>query len=140
MRQFNSLNQLPILQNLSAHQQNATLAQQVWEAITPDNLATVSKAVSIKHQTLHIVTQHNAVAAKIKFLTPSLLEQLESVEIEVTAIQVKVQVKSSKPEQPKVHKKVSQKAAQNLQKLANTLEDGSLKQALARIASHANKP
>lgn len=141
MHKFNSFSQLPIsktmLRNLNAHQAEAELAQQIWEAISPDTLFKISKATSIKHKTLNVVTSHNAVATKIKLLTPSLLKKLEAVDIEVTAIKVKVQVKSNAPAKPKPVKKVSDCAAKSLLNFTETLEDGDLKTILAKIAEKA---
>lgn len=141
MHQFNALNQLPFATELEQRQKASHLAQKAWEAIAPDNLANISKAVIIKENVLYIATQHNAVASKIKFLTPSLLTKLEKLDIEVTAIQVKVQVKSVEPIKPKTQKTLSKVAAKNLNQLADTLEDDSaLAKVLAKLASNADKP
>lgn len=140
MHQFNALNQLPFAAELQQRQKANNIAQKTWEAIAPDNLANISKAVTIKNNQLYIVTQHNAVASKIKFLTPSLLNKLEKLNIEVTAIQVKVQVKSVEPTKPKVQKTLSKSAAKNLNQLAETLEDDSpLAKVLVKLVTNANK-
>jgi len=137
MRQFNTLNQLPFLDELSSHQQSAFAAQSVWEIIAPDNLASISKAVSIKNQQLNITTTHNAVAAKIKFLTPNLLQKLQLAEIEVIAIHVKVEVQSTPQMKQKPIRKLSKNAANNLNQLAKNIDGTPLADILTRLASRS---
>lgn len=140
MHQFNALNQLPFAAELGQRQKASNLAQKTWESIAPDNLANISKAVTIKNNQLYLVTQHNAVASKIKFLIPSLLKKLEKLDIELTGIQVKVQVKSIEPTKPKQQKILSKNAAINLNELVDSLEDDSpLAKVLAKLAANAEK-
>ena len=134
MRQFNTLNQYPFLKELNAHEDIARVAQTLWQTIAPDNLASLSRAINIKNQQLNITTPYSSVAAKIKFLTPSLLATLKNQEYEVTAIQVKVQVKSTEPAKPKQVKKISPHAATNLNALATKLQGTPLGEALAKLA------
>jgi phenylalanyl-tRNA synthetase alpha subunit len=138
MRQFNTLNQLPFLDELSSHQQSAFAAQSVWEIIAPDNFASISKAVSIKNQQLNITTTHNAVAAKIKFLTPNLLQKLQLAEIEVNAIHVKVEVQSIPQQKQKPLRKVSKNAANKLNQLAKNIDGTPLADVLTKLASKAD--
>jgi hypothetical protein len=98
----------------------------------------LSHASSIKNQQLNLYANNNAVAAKIKLCIPSLLIQLEKQGSEVTAIRVKVQVKSSPQAQPKAIKKLSQQAATELDGLAKKLSGTDLGDALARLASKVN--
>ncbi len=98
----------------------------------------MSHASSIKNQQLNLYASNNAVAAKIKLCIPSLLIQLEKQGCEVTAIRVKVQVKSSPQAQPKAIKKLSQLAANKLDGLAKKLHGTDLGDALARLASKVN--
>jgi hypothetical protein len=67
-----------------------------------------------------------------------LLIQLEKQGCEVTAIRVKVQVKSSPQAQPKAIKKLSRQAAIELDGLAKKLSGTDLGDALARLASKVN--
>lgn len=135
MRQFKTLNQLPFLDELSSHQQSAFAAQSVWEIIAPENFVSMSKAVSIKNQRLNITTPHNAVAAKIKFLTPNLLQKLQLAEIEVNAIHVKVEVQSTPQTKQKPLRTLSKNAANNLKKLAKNIHGSPLADSLIRLAS-----
>ena len=130
MRQFNALLNQPELKGLAA--------QKIWLSIAPGNLGQLSHASSIKNQQLNLYASNNAVAAKIKLCIPSLLIQLEKQGCEVTAIRVKVQVKSSPQAQPKAIKKLSRQAAIELDGLAKKLSGTDLGDALARLASKVN--
>jgi hypothetical protein len=138
MRQFNSLLKQPELVALNAHTKEAQAAQQIWEVIAPDNLAQFSHASSIKNKQLNVYASNNAVAAKIKLFIPSLLIQLEKQGSEVTAIRVKVQVKSTPQTKPKSIKKLSSKAATDLKQLAEKLSGTARGDALARLATKAD--
>jgi hypothetical protein len=138
MRQFNVLLQQPELNALNAHTKEAQLAQKIWETIAPDNLPQFSHASGIKNKELNLYAHNNAVAAKIKLLIPSLLIQLEKQGCEVTSIQVKVQVKSSPQAKSKAIKRLSSKAGNELNQLAEKLSGTALGDALSRLATKAN--
>ncbi len=143
MRQFNTLLKQPELAalgacSLDAHIKEAQAAQKIWGMIAPDNLAQLSHASSIKNQQLTIFADNNAVAAKIKLFIPSLLIKLEKQECEVTSIRVKVQVKSTPQIKSKAIKKLSAKAAIDLNLLAKKLSGTALGDALARLATKAD--
>lgn len=138
MQRFNALLNQPELTMLKARTQETQTAQKIWEAIAPDNLAQFSHASSIKNQQFTVIANNNAVAAKIKLFIPSLLIKLEKQGCEVTAIRVKVQVKSTPPTKTKTIKKLSTHAASNLNQLAEKISGTTLGDALARLAKKAN--
>jgi hypothetical protein len=138
MRQFKSLLKQPELLALKAHSKGNEVAQEIWGAIAPDNLAKFSHVSSIKNKQLSLYADNNAVAAKIKLFIPSLLIQLEKRGCEVTSIRVKVQVKSNPQPKPKTIKKLSSQAAADLNQLAKKLYGTSLGNALARLATKAD--
>ena len=152
MRQFNTLLKQPELDALNMHNKEAQAAQEIWAAIAPDNLAKLSHAGSIKNQQLTVFTDNNVVAAKIRLFIPSLLIKLENEVLnqenqasspknsahKVTAIRVKVQVKSTPQTKPKVIKKLSAQAATDLNQLAKKLAGTALGDALARLATKAD--
>ncbi len=135
MRQFNALLNLPELNAIYAHSKEAATAQALWLTIAPESLVPHSHANSIKNKQLNLLADNNAVAAKIKLLMPSLLINLEKQGCEVTAIRVKVQVKSSPQAQIKPVKKLSTKAAADLYALAEKLSGTPLGDALAKLAN-----
>lgn len=134
MQRFNTLLTQPELVTLTARNKEAEAAQKIWEAIAPDNLASLSHASSIKNRQFTVFAVNNAVAAKIKLLIPSLLIQLEKRECEVTAIRVKVQVKSTPLPKQKVLRKLSSNAAASLNDLAEKISGTPLADALSRLA------
>ncbi|HSI38154.1 MAG TPA: DciA family protein [Methylotenera sp.] len=138
MQRFNTLLNQPELTMLRARTQETQTAQKIWEAIAPDNLAQLSHASSIKNQQFTVIANNNAVAAKIKLFIPSLLIKLEKQGCEVTAIRVKVQVKSTPPTKTKTLKKLSAHAASNLNQLAEKISGTTLGDALARLAKKAD--
>lgn len=138
MQRFNALLSQPELTALNAHNKDKQAAQKLWEAVAPDNLAQLSHATSVHNQQFTVFADNNAVAAKIKLFIPSLLIKLQNQGCEVTAIRVKVQVKSSPQARPKIIKKLSPKASAELQILANKLSGTSLGDALTRLSKKAD--
>ncbi|MES2013875.1 MAG: DciA family protein [Pseudomonadota bacterium] len=135
MQRFNALLNQPELVAINARNKETQIAQNIWGAIAPDNLAEFSHASSIKNKQITIFADNNAVAAKIKLFIPSLLIKLEKQGCEVTSILVKVQVKSTLTPKPKAIKKLSPVAATSVQTLAKKLSGTALGEALARLAT-----
>ncbi len=139
MRHFNNINKLPFASALKSHSEQSAFAQQVWEAIAPNELLPLTHAVTIREDKLIIATAQNAVAAKVKLLTPNILTRLSKLNLNVTAIQVKVQVKSEIPVNSTVQRKISKKAAKHLKAASEALEPGPLADSLANIAKHSDR-
>jgi hypothetical protein len=135
MRQFNALLNQPEFNALSAHSKKTAAAQQLWLAIAPEQIVPYCHASSLENKQLLLRADNNAVAAKIKLLMPSLLIQLEKQGSEVTAIQVKVQVKSSPQAKVKVAKTLSKTSAASIDVLAKKLQGTPLGASLAKLAS-----
>lgn len=135
MQRFNALLNQPELVAINARNKETQIAQNIWGAIAPDNLAEFSHASSIKNKQITIFADNNAVAAKIKLFIPSLLIKLEKQGCEVTSILVKVQVKSTFTPKPRAIKKLSPVAATSVQTLAKKLSGTALGEALARLAT-----
>jgi Dna[CI] antecedent, DciA len=130
MRKINSLlaasGQLEALaKNVQAHQH----LQQLWQAAAPQMLANVTFATSLNNGQLTVYADSAIVANKIKLMHASLLTQLENLqknnpkfrECKVTAIVVKVQVKSQPKAIVKVPRALSDSAANNLKTFAQDL-------------------
>ena len=135
MQRFNALLNQPELLALNVRNKETEIAQKIWGAIVPTDLAPLSHAGSIKNKEITVFANNNTVAAKIKFLIPSLLIKLEKQGCEVTAICLKVQVKSSPTTTPKAIRKLSPSAATNVKKLAENLSGTALGDALAVLAT-----
>lgn len=138
MQRFNTLLKQPELDALNARIQETQAAQKIWEAIAPDNLVKFSHAGNIKNRQLTVYADNSVVAAKIKLLLPSLLIQLQKQVCEVTAIHVKVQVKSNPQPKQKHPRKLSPAAAGSLKRLGRRLAGTALGDALDKLSKNAD--
>jgi hypothetical protein len=117
------LNQLA--QNVQVHQN----LQQLWQTATPKLLSQNSSASSLSNGQLTVYADSSIVASKIKLTQASLLKQLQNLQLsdplfrecKVTAISVKVQVKSRHKVVIKTPRKLSTSAANSLKNLAEDL-------------------
>jgi Dna[CI] antecedent, DciA len=143
MRKINTLlsdhNTLGALaKNVQVHQN----LQQLWHAATPKILSQNSFASSLNNNQLTVYADSAIVANKIKLTQASLLTQLQNLqknnplfgECKVTAISVKVQVKSRHKTVIKTPRKLSNHAATSLKNLAETLGDSPLATKLNTLA------
>lgn len=136
MQRLDTLLKQPELNALNARSQQTLAAQKIWETIAPDNLAKFSHAGGIQNKQLTVYADNSTVAAKIKLLSPSLLIQLQKQVCEVTAIRVKVQVKSTPQTKPKALRKLSPAAAGSLKKLSSKLSGTILGDALDKLSKN----
>ncbi|MBE0619161.1 MAG: DUF721 domain-containing protein [Burkholderiales bacterium] len=108
----------------------------IYRKLVPQQLLRSSSIVNYRQQTVVIFAENNAIAAKLRLLTPRLINDFSKFGVEVTGIRLDVQ-----PQQPP-HKemlpkqaKLSRAGAQSLHDLAVQLPDSKLKLALAGMAS-----
>jgi hypothetical protein len=135
MRRFNALcKENPELAALSGQADSLTASQKIWSAILPDTLKPFTQAGSVNHGRLTVYADNGAVAAKIKLLLPSLLNELQKQGLEVTSIRVEMQVKSSPRKPAKPRRNISPQAASSLGKLADDLRGSALGEALAKLS------
>ena len=141
MRKINSLlasnSQLDALaKNVKAHQH----LQQLWHATAPTIVAENSFVSNLSNKLLTVYADSAIVANKIKLIQASLLTQLDNLQknnpnfrdCKVTAIVVKVQVKSIPKAVIKTPRKLSGSAAYSLKNLAvRLLADNKGESALA---------
>ena len=135
MQRFNALfKENAELVTLSERANNLTASQKIWNSAVPDALRPFTRAGAVKHKRLTVYADNGAVAAKIKFLLPSLLIKLQKQGLEVTAIRIEVQVKSAPRKPGQKARTVPAQAAAGLQALATKLGDSELGAALSRLA------
>ena len=149
MRKINALISLrpqhdnsPFTQLTKQAQLHLTL-QQFWLTATPKIVGDNSFASSLTNGQLTILAYSAIVANKIKLTQASLLTQLQNLqkssqafrECKVTAIVVKVQVKSHPKPVIKTPRKLSSGASNSLKKLADQLGDSPLADKLNILAS-----
>jgi len=123
------------------------LIQQWWQSVLPPELLHHCSASHIKDNTLFIIAGNAAVATKIKFLHASLLNKLENSQkthknlsnCKVTAIKVKVQVKSTPTKKAKRVPSLNTTNASHLLALSQTLAGSELAHVLTRLAKKSKK-
>ena len=144
MRKINTLftanSQLDTLaKNVQTHQH----LQQFWQAAIPILFAQSTFVSSLNSGQLTVYADSAIVANKIKLIHASLLTQLQNLqkthplygEYKVTAIVVKVQVKSRVKPIAKAPRKLSANAANSLKHFANSLGESPLALKLTSLAS-----
>jgi hypothetical protein len=134
------LNSADGLARLSAHAGRLVKLQRVFEEIAPSFLAASSRVANFKLGKVVIHADSGAVAAKLRQMLPSLIDEFCLKGAEVTEIQVKVQpthaaMQHKKPGQAPV---VGASAKAGLDRLAAELpEDSPLKEALGRLVKRS---
>ncbi len=130
MRKINALfSENGELNNLAKNVQVHKNLQQLWHAASPKILNQNSFASRLNNGQLTVYADSSIVASKIKLTQASLLKQLQNLQIsdplfrecKVTAISVKVQVKSRPKPIIKTPRKLSNHAATSLKNLAEDL-------------------
>jgi hypothetical protein len=113
-----------------------TFEHVLFEALPPA-LASASRVSSLKAGTLVVSTENSAIAAKLRQLAPRLVLHLRKSAIEITGIQVDVQVKTHKikAEDDVTRPALPAEAIQEIARLSQRLPVSPLKTALTRLAS-----
>lgn len=105
--------------------------RRIYNEIAPQQLSGSSSIVNYKQQTVVIFAENNAIAAKLRLLSPRLVKDFSKRGVEVTGIRLEVQPRqeSREPLAPK-QAKLSQGGNESLEALARRLPDSELKQAV----------
>ncbi|TAK67776.1 MAG: DUF721 domain-containing protein [Betaproteobacteria bacterium] len=108
--------------------------RRIYSELVPQQLLRSSSIVNYKRQTMVIFAENNAIAAKLKLLSPRLVSDFSKRGVELTGIRLEVQPRRE-PQQALTPKqaKLSAAAAESLQSLAKRLPDSRLKQALTEM-------
>jgi hypothetical protein len=95
----------------------------------------------LRDGTLTLLAENAAIAAKLKQLAARLLDSYQKQRCEVTAIRIEVQVReaAAAPATAREPKRLSIETIENLEKLAEGLEDSPLKQALTTMAARQRR-
>jgi hypothetical protein len=112
--------------------------RRVYGKLVPQQLSRASSVVNYRQQKVVIHADNNAVAAKLRLLTPRLVNDFSKFGVEVTGIRIDVQPRQAALQGniPK-RARLSRAGAQSLEALARQLPDSRLKQALAALAGRA---
>ena len=105
--------------------------RRIYSELVPQQLLRSSSIVNYKRQTVVIFAENNAIAAKLKLLSPRLVNDFSKRGVEVTGIHLEVQPRENPKKEPlPKHAKLSAAGAESLEALARRLPDSRLKQAL----------
>ena len=139
MKQLNTLLQHPTMQTLVSQTHHADSLAQAWQRTVPEALATLSVPTQIKEHKLTVMCSSNAIAAKVKLLTPSLIIALQKHGLVLTTIQAKVQVRSNPEAKPKTTRQLSDQALTSLNALEKKLHNTALGDAILKIMRNAKR-
>jgi len=126
------------LSALSRQARRLAELQQVLLTAVPPPLTKFTRVKSLRAGTLFLLADNSAVAAKLRQLAPTLLLHVRKREIEVTGIQVEVQVAAPQPGAAgaagaQSGRDLSPTAIKALDGLVETLNESPLKTALTRL-------
>jgi len=110
--------------------------RRIYLELVPHQLLRSSSIVNYKCGTVVIFAENNAVAAKLKLLSPQLLDGFSRCGIEATGIRLEVQPRENlrKPPMSK-QAKLGASAVGHLRTLAERLPDSALKRAVSDMAT-----
>ena len=110
--------------------------RRLYRALVPQQLLRSSSIVNYKQQRVVIFAENNAVAGKLRLLTPRLVNDFAQSGVEVTGIRVEVQPRNEAPAAAAAkHARLSPSGAQSLAALAQRLPEGELKRVIQNFAT-----
>lgn len=121
------------LGQLAQKARELTALQQHFELVVPLSLKRGCRVMHLEQQTLTVAADNGAIAAKLRQMTADLAAQLQQRGVEVTVIQVQVQVSAPPYIPPPKPRSLSQTGKSQLEKFADNLPDSPLKNALNRL-------
>lgn len=120
---------------LLPHAERLIELRQIYGQLMPQQLLRYSSIVNYKRETVVIFAENNAIAAKIKLLSPRLVNDFSKRGVEVTGIRLEVQPRQeSQLSGSRKRAELSQGGSEILGALAARLPDSRLKQAIKKIA------
>ena len=109
--------------------------RRIYSKLVPQQLLRSSSIVNYRQGTVVIFADNNAIAAKLRLLSPRLVNDFSKYGAEVTGIRLEVQPRPTPAKQMAAkHATLGQASAESLDTLAKKLPDSRLKQALASLA------
>ena len=109
--------------------------RRIYSELVPQQLLRSSSIVNYKRQTVVIFAENNAIAAKLKLLSPRLINDFFKRGVEVTGIRLEVQPRGIPEKEPAQKRaKLGAAGAESLEALAKRLPDSKLKQTIAAMA------
>jgi len=114
--------------------------RRIYADVMPQQLLRSSSIVNYKQEKVVIFAENNAIAAKIKLLSPRLVNDFLKCGLKVTGIRLEVQPRDTPREAvaPK-HAVLSAAGAESLEALAKRLPDSKLKQTVIEMAGRKTR-
>ena len=108
--------------------------RRIYSELVPQQLLRSSSIVNYKQENVVIFAENNAIAAKLKLLSPRLVNDFSKRGVQVTGIRLEVQPRQE-PQKEQIRKqaKLSVAGAESLEALAKRLPDSRLKQAVTEM-------
>jgi len=125
------------LRRLADESRRATELQQVLLRTAPEPLAQACRVKQLRAETLLILAENAAVAAKLKQLFPRLITSYRKQGWKITSIRVDVQVREAAPQRE--IRRLSTESIENLERAAAGFGDSPMKQALISMVAHQRR-
>lgn len=125
------------LRQLSGKAGELMVLQRLYQQVAPASLSAHTHVVQLRQHILTLAANNGAIAAKLKQLTPLLIQQLQNKGCEVTGIQVRVQVNIRKIKPATQRAKLSREGEKSLICFASELADSPLKNAIQHLIKSA---
>jgi hypothetical protein len=114
--------------------------RRVYKELVPQQLSRSSSIVNYKQDTVVIFAENSAIAAKLKLLSPRLVNDFSKRGMQVTGIRLEVQPRQEPAKcLPGKQARLSAVGAENLDALARRLPESKLKQAVAAMAARKER-
>ena len=128
------LNSLPELQALNRELKQLAVLQSALAEILPDDLSTSIRVSVMKAGSVTLSANNGAAAAKLKQLTPRILDALRKHVHEINGIRVEVQLRTGDNPLPEKQISLSSGASEAIETLSKQLDTSPLKDALDRLS------
>ncbi len=122
------------LLHLSQRAKLLAVLQQHYQQVVPPPLMQASRVMQLHGPTLILAADNGAVASKLRQISPEIIAIFQKRGIEVTGIQIRVQVRTRATPVISSPRKLDKNGKNELESLALTLQEGPLKNALRRLA------
>ena len=108
--------------------------RRIYSKLVPQQLLRSSSIVNYRQRNVVIFADNNAIAAKLRLLSPRLVNDFSKCVVEVTGIRLEVQPRQEPRKKPTAKQaRLSLAATESLQTLAKRLPDSRLKQAVTEM-------
>jgi hypothetical protein len=110
--------------------------RRIYSELVPQQLLRCSSIVNYKQGNVVIFAENNAIAAKLKLLSPRLVNDFSRRGVQITGIRLQVQPRQEPGMAPAAKQaKLSAAGSESLDALAKRLPDSRLKQIVAEMAA-----